>query len=477
MSDDYLDFRPIASRRPHVRAYLEYMYPDLGHTLDWRWKVANGKICLEYYFKHAKKVQAPVFDFLVDHEVWETFFDKIKSKMAGKSAVKIPQWPFKMTSEMMQDSQPSSREYSEYLKGFTGLKRKRAKRESLLSDISANADRSNASSSSVPQVSLPALNLTPDASSNDATASVSQAPSTVPPEINPNALTVSLPQGSSAQQRGEYFWKLAGGDNTFRPPIIGPFQMKLPEFAPLNSFVTGPDFEDLKRITTDFLPRGLSLKVEITSNEGKDTEFHEVLTLGLAKGCGDKAYDRAELLRFWGYMTEWLSTVYHGAPTTLREHLHKAILSPNRKLELFLHHNTTSTELAPSTRSYSEMANDDDKQKQVHDDKKISGTLLHVLPHNAFKHPPSDRVVYQMDRGMVERYFQEYIDHRWMAWSKRKKPDYAVHVQAKLYRHPGTADKDEVKWKIEYDEEAFEGGDDMLSMEEPKEETPVGTIA
>ncbi|KAG5802235.1 hypothetical protein H9Q71_013177 [Fusarium xylarioides] len=56
------------------------------------------------------------------------------------------------------------------------------------------------------------------------------------------------------------------------------------------------------------------------------------------------------------------------------------------------------------------MANDDDKQKQVHDDKNISGTLLHVLPPNAFQHPPRDEVVNQMDDGMVERYFEQYID-------------------------------------------------------------------
>ncbi|KAG5791601.1 hypothetical protein H9Q69_009360 [Fusarium xylarioides] len=56
------------------------------------------------------------------------------------------------------------------------------------------------------------------------------------------------------------------------------------------------------------------------------------------------------------------------------------------------------------------MANDDEKKKQVHDDKNISGTLLHILPHNAFNHPPRVRVANQMDNDMAERYFWQYID-------------------------------------------------------------------
>ncbi|KAF5553410.1 hypothetical protein FNAPI_6774 [Fusarium napiforme] len=56
------------------------------------------------------------------------------------------------------------------------------------------------------------------------------------------------------------------------------------------------------------------------------------------------------------------------------------------------------------------MANDNNKQKQVHDDKNIFGPLLHVLPHNAFKHPPNERIANQLDNGMLERYLQQYID-------------------------------------------------------------------
>ncbi|KAF5631480.1 uncharacterized protein FTJAE_7883 [Fusarium tjaetaba] len=472
MSDDYLDLSPI----------------DWANTLDWRWETACRELCEEYHAKQTKKVQAPVFDFLVDREVWETFFSDIKDKMAPQSLLKIPPWPFRITPQMTQDSQPSSPEYIKYQRDRMRMKRKRAKRESWISDISLEAAPSDASSSSVPQVPLPALNPTSDASSNDAGASVSQAPSTVPPEINLKVLTSSLPRGSSAHSLRQGLWKLAGGDDTFRPPITGPFQMKLPDLAPLNWFVTGANFEDLAKITRDFLPRGLALKVEITSNDSKDTEFHEVLTLGFAKGCGDKAYDWAELLRFWGYMTEWLSTVYHGASTTLRQHLFS------------LHHKTTSTGRVPSTRSYNEMAHNDDKKKQVPDDINISGPPLHVLPHSAFKHPPSDRVVILMGNGMIVRYAVQHLNHRWMTWPKSKKPDCAVHIQgesdvtlrsgepvvvefqsdliftAKLYPHRGTAGKDEVKCNIEYDEEVLLGSDDMLWMREPKEKAPVEKV-
>lgn len=79
-------------------------------------------------------------------------------------------------------------------------------------------------------------------------------------------------------------------------------------------------------------------------------------------------------------------------------------------LTVSLHHNTTSTGRAPSTRSYIEMANDDDKQKQVHDDKNISGPLLCVLPHSAFQHPPRVVVLNPMDNGMIERYVVQYMD-------------------------------------------------------------------
>ncbi|KAF5687924.1 hypothetical protein FDENT_5214 [Fusarium denticulatum] len=289
MSDDYLDFRPIgkrqgrfhlaepvnasstASRRPHVRAYLEYMYPDLGYTLAGKWESANREICRTYYFKNVNKVPAPVFDFLVDHDVWETFFDEIKSKMAGKSLFKIPKWPFKMTSEMMQNDQPSSREYTEYLKDFMRHKRKQAKRESWVSDISANAARSDPSSSSVPQVPLPALNPT---------LSVSQPPSTLPHEINVETLATSLPPHLSEHQQRQWFWELVGGNSTFRLPIIGPFQMKLPPHILLNTCVTGPD---LQRIKSALLPRGSTLKVEISTEDESDDGLSVVLTLGFAK--------------------------------------------------------------------------------------------------------------------------------------------------------------------------------------------------
>ncbi|RBQ69709.1 hypothetical protein FVER53590_07623 [Fusarium verticillioides] len=56
------------------------------------------------------------------------------------------------------------------------------------------------------------------------------------------------------------------------------------------------------------------------------------------------------------------------------------------------------------------MANDDDKQKQVHDDKNISGTPLHVLPHNVFKHPSRVGLVIPMGNGMIERYAVQHMN-------------------------------------------------------------------
>ncbi|KAF5553411.1 hypothetical protein FNAPI_6775 [Fusarium napiforme] len=348
MPDDYLDICPIgksqgrfhaaepvnasstASRRPHVRAYLEYMYPGLANTFDRRWKVASETICRSYHFKRVKKVQAPVFDFLVDHEVWETFFDEIKSKTSGESQFDMPQWPFKMTSEMMQDSQPSSHEYTEYLEGFTRRKRKQAKRESLLSDISPKAARFNAYSSSVPQIPLAALNPAPGSSSNDAVAPASQPPSTVSHGINTEKLSTAMPPDLSQYQQRLWLWKLAGGNSLFfTRPIIGPFRMKVPPHVSFDTRITGPDLLDCAEIKSSLLPRSCHLKVEIIMVDSNDERPAVVLTLGFNKGYGEKVYDRVELLRFWSGMTDWLYRVYDGVSLSLYRHLHDSLLSRN----------------------------------------------------------------------------------------------------------------------------------------------------
>ncbi|QGI67710.1 uncharacterized protein FFB20_05666 [Fusarium fujikuroi] len=309
------------------------MFPDLGHTLDKRWAAASRDVCRANFAKGITKIQAPLFNFLVDREVWEDYFTDIKSQAAHESLVKTPRWPFRITPEMMQDSHPSSREYAVYLNNSKREKRKTDTREARIPEISSNIVYSRESSFDVPQVPLPTLDPDTEVLSAGTLDSVEQSSSTAPSEIDAKTLMSSLPRNSSEQQRRQDLWKLADGESTFKPPIIDPFQMKLPKFAPLSSFVTGSDFEDLKIIATDFLPRGLTLKVEATTNDSKDADFDEVLTLGFAKGCGDKLYDRVELVRFWSYMTEWLSKVYHGESTTLCEHFLEAVMSPNRKLE------------------------------------------------------------------------------------------------------------------------------------------------
>ncbi|KAF5580053.1 uncharacterized protein FSUBG_13492 [Fusarium subglutinans] len=589
MSDDYLDFCPIASRRPHVRAYLEYIYPDLADTLDWKWRVASQEICQTYFFKNVEKVQAPVFDFLVDHEVWEMFFGEIKSEMTGKPLARIPQWPFQMTTEMI-------------------VARKTAKRESLISDISASTALSNASSSFVPQVPLPASKPSPDASSNDAVASVTQPPSIVPREINIETLSTSMPPDLSKYQQRLWFWKLTGGNSlSFRSPIIGPFQMQVPPHVSFDNCVTGPDLQHSQKIKSALLPRGCCLKTEIIMVHDNDEKPGVVLTLEFAEGYGGKVYDRVELLRFWGGMTDWLSKVYDGASLSLYSHLLDSLVSRNgnisavsKGLEHFnaarrssptnaeypvhklwfmcsnstslgqkhicpafiftgvpalsqltcgtLHnnshpsahsrspHNTTSTGLATSTVSFIEMANNSDKTKQVQDDKGISGPLLHVLPPNAFQHPPMDERVNKMADGTIKEYVKRYTDQYIgqlrrnqlvvsnftgrpailfrsddasriaqvdeMAWSMKNDDqivdgimmsngneiygvvwltndktleDEDAKTKSKALRkhHPGTASKDEVEWKIEYDEEALFGGDDMLWMGDSIEKTPM----
>lgn len=253
--------------------------------------------------------------------------------MPQGSQVKTPRWPFRITPEIMQNGHPSSPEYTEYRNNRIRYERKQATRDSSVSEINANPFNPRESSSSVPQVPLPTLGPDTEVSSAGTLDSVEQPSSTAPSEIDAKRLMSSLPRSSSEQLQRQDLWELAQGESTFKSPIIGAFQMKLPKFAPLSSFVTGSDFEDLKRIATDFLPRSLTLKVEATTNDSKDADLDEVLTLGFAKGCGDKLYDRVELVRFWDYMTEWLSKVYHGEPTTLCEHFLEAVMSPNRKLE------------------------------------------------------------------------------------------------------------------------------------------------
>ncbi|KAG9497498.1 hypothetical protein J7337_010359 [Fusarium musae] len=255
--------------------------------------------------------------------------DEIKSKMAGKSQFNIPQWPFKMTSEMMQDSHPSSHEYTEYLEGFTRRKRKQAKRESLLSDISPKAARSNATSS-VPQIPLPALKPALGASSNDAVAPVSQPPSTVSHEINAEKLSTAMPPDLSEYQQRLWFWKLAGGNSLFfTRPIIGPFRMKVPPHVSFDTRISGPDLLDCAEIKSSLLPRSCRLKAEIIMVDSNDDKPGVVLTLGFNKGYGEKVYDRVELLRFWGGMTDWLHRVYDGASLSLYRHLHDSLLSRN----------------------------------------------------------------------------------------------------------------------------------------------------
>ncbi|KAF5578519.1 hypothetical protein FPCIR_11560 [Fusarium pseudocircinatum] len=181
----------------------------------------------------------------------------------------------------------------------------------------------------------PRLSLTPttEPSHPGIAVEASEPPSLRPLEITVETLSRPLPLVLSEHQQRQWLWERVGGERTFRAPIIGPFQMKLPPFAPFNSFVTGPDFDDLKEITNELLPRGLALTLEITKTNSRHEDFDEVLTLWFAKDCGDKIYDQVELVRFWGYMTEWLSTVYHGEPATLCDHLGEAVVSANRNLE------------------------------------------------------------------------------------------------------------------------------------------------
>ncbi|EWZ00352.1 hypothetical protein FOYG_00234 [Fusarium oxysporum NRRL 32931] len=102
--------------------------------------------------------------------------------------------------------------------------------------------------------------------------------------------------------------------------------MKLPDFAPMSICV---NVSDWWRIKSDFLPRGLALTVELSMKDDKDADFDQVLTLEFTEDCGNKLYDRIELLRFWGYMRERLSNVYDGESRTLCYHLFDSVVSGN----------------------------------------------------------------------------------------------------------------------------------------------------
>ncbi|KAF5983117.1 hypothetical protein FBULB1_3906 [Fusarium bulbicola] len=56
------------------------------------------------------------------------------------------------------------------------------------------------------------------------------------------------------------------------------------------------------------------------------------------------------------------------------------------------------------------MAHNSDKKKQIQDDKGISGAVLHVLPPNAFQHPPRDERVNKMADGLITQYVERYTD-------------------------------------------------------------------
>ncbi|EWG47551.1 hypothetical protein FVEG_07623 [Fusarium verticillioides 7600] len=158
------------------------------------------------------------------------------------------------------------------------------------------------------------------------------------------------------------------------------------------------------------------------------------------------------------------------------------------------------------------MANDDDKQKQVQEHLWYPYARIAT---QRLQTPPRVGPVIPMGNGMIERLHcttheperwpageksawcglpatrrrirtAKPSPSRWMSWSKTKNPDRAVHIQgesdvtprsgepvvvefqsdliftAKLHPRSRTAGKDEVKWKIEYDEEALLGSDDML---------------
>ncbi|EXM02030.1 hypothetical protein NOF04DRAFT_21616 [Fusarium oxysporum II5] len=231
----------------------------------------------------------------------------IKSQTARQSLFKTPRWPFRITPQMTQDSHPSSCEYAESRNNLKREKRKTAMRETKHSGFGVSAAQPSDSLSFVPQVPLPTLNSGTEIPSNGSVAPVSQPPSTVPSEINAKALARLLPQTSCEHQQCQGFWELAGGTSSFESPINGPFQMKLPDFAPMGICA---NVSDWWRIKSDFLPLGLALTVELSMKDDKDADFDQ-------------------LLRFWGYMRKWLSKVYDGESRTLCYHLFDSVASGN----------------------------------------------------------------------------------------------------------------------------------------------------
>ncbi|TXC07022.1 hypothetical protein FocTR4_00004128 [Fusarium oxysporum f. sp. cubense] len=184
---------------------------------------------------------------------------------------------------------------------------------------------------------------------------------------------------------------------------------------------------------------------------------------------------------------------------------------------------------------------DKDDDKQLTSGAGSSGTLLQIMPPNTLRHPAVEDVMDQLGAGAIKQYTDQLgrnqlcvstlvgvpaiffkgdnescltqvgdiaaemqkIDQRFSGMllfndndvsgvvvltdNKVLKPECAphaeeqsapaVHVQAKLWRHPVSAGKDEGEWEIESDEEETLSDDNILRVRRRKKKTEMERIA
>jgi hypothetical protein len=63
----------VSSRRPHIKAFLTYMAPDVVDQHDKWWEEAAEFVAASYDEQGFKAVPTEIFDFRVDREAFEIF--------------------------------------------------------------------------------------------------------------------------------------------------------------------------------------------------------------------------------------------------------------------------------------------------------------------------------------------------------------------------------------------------------------------
>lgn len=109
------------------------------------------------------------------------------------------------------------------------------------------------------------------------------------------------------QRRG--VWDATWGQAGEVGDIVGPFEIQLPSYLPMEQYIGAKDLEAIQEL----LPLGLAIRLNTGSRR---------LSLGFSKlGGPEKVGVRFGLLSVWVHIRGWLRLIYQGYPVRLRSHL------------------------------------------------------------------------------------------------------------------------------------------------------------